>query len=41
VFDQCRIVAVNSTDGKRLWSFQAGGWVYGSAVAAALELSLN
>jgi eukaryotic-like serine/threonine-protein kinase len=33
VFDQCRIVAVNATDGKRLWSFQAGGRVYGSAVA--------
>jgi outer membrane protein assembly factor BamB len=33
VFDQCRIVAVNATDGKRLRSFQAGGWVYGSAVA--------
>ena len=33
VFDQCRIVAVNATDGKRLWSFQTGGWVYGSAVA--------
>lgn len=33
VFDQCRIVAVKATDGKRLWSFQTGGWVYGSAVA--------
>jgi len=33
VFDQCRIVAVNAANGKRLWSFQAGGWVYGSAVA--------
>lgn len=33
VFDQSRIVAVNAADGKRLWSFQAGGWVGGSAVA--------
>ena len=33
VFDQCRIVAVNAANGKRLWSFQTGGWVYGSAVA--------
>ncbi|MCE9528364.1 MAG: PQQ-binding-like beta-propeller repeat protein [Planctomycetales bacterium] len=33
VFDQCRIVAVSAADGKRLWSFQARGWVYGSAVA--------
>jgi hypothetical protein len=33
VFDQCRIVAVNATDGKRRWSFQSGGWVWGSAVA--------
>lgn len=33
VFDQCRIVAVNAADGKRLWSFQARGWVFGSAVA--------
>src|SRR5262245_61442505 len=33
VFDQCRIVAVKATDGKRLWSFQTGGWVYGEAVA--------
>lgn len=33
VFDQCRIVAVRATDGKRLWSFQSGGWMYGSAIA--------
>jgi outer membrane protein assembly factor BamB len=33
VFDQCRIVAVSATDGKRLWSCQAGGWVHGSVVA--------
>jgi outer membrane protein assembly factor BamB len=33
VFDQCRIVAVNATDGKRLWSFQTGGWIFGSAVS--------
>jgi outer membrane protein assembly factor BamB len=34
VFDQSRVVAVNATSGKQLWSFQAGGWVYGSAVAS-------
>lgn len=33
VFDQSRLVAVRATDGKRLWSFQARGWVYGPAVA--------
>jgi outer membrane protein assembly factor BamB len=33
VFDQCRLVAISPADGKRLWSFQTGGWVYGSAVA--------
>jgi outer membrane protein assembly factor BamB len=33
VFDQCRVVAVNAADGKRLWDFRAGGWVFGSAVA--------
>jgi outer membrane protein assembly factor BamB len=32
VFDQCRVVAVNATSGKQLWSFQTGGWVFGSAV---------
>ena len=32
VFDQCRIVAVKAADGKRLWSFQTGGWLFGSAV---------
>jgi eukaryotic-like serine/threonine-protein kinase len=34
VFDQSRIVAVNATSGKRLWSFQTGGWILGAAVAA-------
>lgn len=33
IFDQCRIVAVRAADGKRLWSFQTGGWVNGSAIA--------
>jgi eukaryotic-like serine/threonine-protein kinase len=35
VFDQSRVVAFEANTGKRLWSFQAGGWVYGSAVATA------
>ena len=33
VFDQCRIVAFDATDGKRLWDFRTGGWIFGSAVA--------
>ncbi len=33
VFDQGRVIAVNATTGKQLWSFQARGWVYGAAVA--------
>lgn len=33
VFDQCRVVAVRADNGKRLWSFQSGGWLYGTAVA--------
>jgi outer membrane protein assembly factor BamB len=32
VFDQCRVVAVNAGNGKRLWSFQSSGWVFGSVV---------
>jgi outer membrane protein assembly factor BamB len=35
VFDQSRVVAFDAATGKRLWSFQAKGWVYGSAVATA------
>lgn len=35
IFDQCRIVAVNVTDGSRRWSFQSKGWVFGSAVATS------
>jgi RNA polymerase sigma factor (sigma-70 family) len=33
IFDQCRVLAVNARTGKRLWSFQARGWVFGSGVA--------
>lgn len=33
IFDQCRVVAVRADNGKRLWSFQSGGWLYGSAIA--------
>lgn len=35
VFDQSRVVAVSAKAGKRLWALQAGGWVYGGAVATA------
>jgi outer membrane protein assembly factor BamB len=38
VFDQSRLVAVSATTGKRLWSFQARGWVYGAAVATAARV---
>jgi outer membrane protein assembly factor BamB len=38
VFDQSRVVAVSAKTGKRLWSFQADGWVYGSAVATATHV---
>jgi outer membrane protein assembly factor BamB len=33
IFDQSRIIAVNAADGKRLWSFQAQGWIYGTPVS--------
>jgi outer membrane protein assembly factor BamB len=33
VFDQCRVVAVDAANGRRLWSFQTGGWIFGFAVA--------
>jgi RNA polymerase sigma factor (sigma-70 family) len=31
VFDQSRVIAFDAKTGKRLWAFQAGGWVYGAA----------
>src|SRR5579864_1980124 len=31
VFDQCQVIAFHATTGKRIWSFQAGGWIYGPA----------
>jgi outer membrane protein assembly factor BamB len=34
VFDQSRIIAIEAKSGKRLWDFQANGWVYGRAVAS-------
>jgi outer membrane protein assembly factor BamB len=33
VMDQCRVIAINATTGKRLWSFQARGWIFGAAAA--------
>jgi outer membrane protein assembly factor BamB len=38
VFDQSRLVAIDAATGKRLWSFQTGGWVYGAAVATATHV---
>jgi RNA polymerase sigma factor (sigma-70 family) len=35
VFDQSRVIAVSAKTGKRLWSFQAHGWIGGSAVPTA------
>ncbi len=35
VFDQCRIVSFNVASGKKLWSFQTSGCVYGEAVATS------
>src|SRR2546428_763612 len=35
VFDQSRVVAINATTGKRLWSFQTGGWTGGTVVATS------
>ncbi len=29
IFDQSRVVAIDCATGKRRWSFQAGGWIYG------------
>lgn len=34
VFDQSRLIAIDATTGKRLWSFQADGWIFGAAVAS-------
>jgi outer membrane protein assembly factor BamB len=41
VFDQSRIVAFDAATGKRLWSFQANGWVYGSAAATAKHVFIG
>lgn len=41
VFDQSRIVAINATTGKRLWSFQTGGWIGGMAVASATHVFIG
>ena len=38
VYDQSRVVAFDAATGKRLWSFQAGGWVSGGAAATALRV---
>jgi outer membrane protein assembly factor BamB len=38
VFDQSRVVAVSAQTGRRLWSFQADGWVYGAAVPTTTQV---
>jgi outer membrane protein assembly factor BamB len=35
IFDQSRVVAIDVASGKRRWSFQAKGWIYGEPVVAA------
>jgi outer membrane protein assembly factor BamB len=30
IFDQSRIIAIDVKSGRRLWSFQAKGWIYGT-----------
>jgi outer membrane protein assembly factor BamB len=35
IFDQSRVVAFDAITGKRLWSFQANGWVYGKTASTA------
>ncbi|MEX1231261.1 MAG: PQQ-binding-like beta-propeller repeat protein [Planctomycetaceae bacterium] len=41
VFDQCRVIAINAADGKRLWSFQTGGWILGTAVATETRVFIG
>ena len=38
VFDQCRVIAFDAATGKKRWSFQAGGWTYGTAVSTATHV---
>lgn len=35
IFDQSRVVAIDFATGKRRWSFQAKGWIYGEPVVSA------
>jgi outer membrane protein assembly factor BamB len=35
IFDQSRVVAIDLATGKRRWSFQAKGWIYGEPVVSA------
>lgn len=30
IFDQCRAIALDAANGKRLWDFQTKGWMYGT-----------
>lgn len=30
IFDQCRAIALDAATGKRLWDYQAKGWMYGT-----------
>jgi outer membrane protein assembly factor BamB len=41
IFDQSRVVAFDAATGKRLWSFQSGGWIYGRAVATARHVFIG
>ncbi len=35
VFDQSRVVAFDAATGKKVWSYQTGGWIYGEVAATA------
>ena len=41
VFDQSRVVAIDATTGKRLWSFQTGGWIFGTAATTATHIFIG
>src|SRR5205814_10059987 len=41
VCDQSRIVALDGRTGKRLWSYQAKGWIYGAAAIAGERLFIG
>lgn len=41
IFDQSRLVAVDAATGKRRWSFQARGWIYGEPAVAGGDVFIG